>query len=162
MAQNLRAKIPETDTLVIHDQNHEATRRFVEKVAGAGIGTKRTGVEIAECSREVAEKSEVIITVLPEPVHVKSVFGQILHPRLPDLPTLPSSSTAPNRLFIDCSTIDPTSSTDIANAVHSSSPDRFVDAPMSGGVVGARAASLTFMLGCPSHNGNGEGKLARR
>ncbi|KAI4115594.1 MAG: hypothetical protein L6R35_005800 [Caloplaca aegaea] len=33
---------------------------------------------------------------------------------------------------------------------------------MSGGVVGARAASLTFMLGCPSHNGDGHGKLPKR
>ncbi|KAI4178071.1 MAG: hypothetical protein LQ346_007578 [Caloplaca aetnensis] len=158
MAQNLRAKIPGSDTLVIYDQKHDATRKFVEELDGAG--GKKTGVEIAESSREVAEKSEVIITVLPEPTHVKSVFGHILHPRLPDLPPLSPSSTAPNRLFIDCSTIDPTSSTEIANAVHSSSPDRFVDAPMSGGVVGARAATLTFMLGCPTHNG--QGKLPER
>lgn len=33
---------------------------------------------------------------------------------------------------------------------------------MSGGVVGARAATLTFMLGCPSHNGNGNGRLVAR
>lgn len=33
---------------------------------------------------------------------------------------------------------------------------------MSGGVVGARAATLTFMLGCPSHNNNGNGKLVAR
>lgn len=33
---------------------------------------------------------------------------------------------------------------------------------MSGGVVGARAATLTFMLGCPSHNNNGNGKLVSR
>lgn len=102
---------------------------------------------------------EVIITVLPGPSHVKSVFGQILHPRLANLA---SSATSPNRLFIDCSTIDPTSSVDIANAVHSSSPARFVDAPMSGGVVGARAATLTFMLGCPWHNENANGKLVKR
>ncbi|KAL8760931.1 MAG: hypothetical protein Q9184_002899 [Pyrenodesmia sp. 2 TL-2023] len=163
MAQNLRAKIPEADTLIICDRNHEATRRFVEELdSAAGAGGRRAGVEIADTSREVAEKSEVIITVLPEPTHVKSVFWQILHPRLPDLPALSSFSSAPNRLFIDCSTIDPTSSKDIANAVHSSSPARFVDAPMSGGVVGARAATLTFMLGCPSHNGNGHGKLRKR
>ncbi|KAL8719268.1 MAG: hypothetical protein Q9225_003698 [Loekoesia sp. 1 TL-2023] len=161
MAQNLRAKIPESDTLIIHDHNREVTRKFKEEVgiaaAGAGAEGKGRGIEVAESSREVAEKSEVIITVLPEPSHVKCVFGNILHPRLGPIP---NSST--DRLFIDCSTIDPTSSTDIANAVHSSSSGRFVDAPMSGGVVGARAATLTFMLGCPSHNGNGNGKLVSR
>ncbi|KAL9594243.1 MAG: hypothetical protein Q9179_005481, partial [Wetmoreana sp. 5 TL-2023] len=165
MAQNLRAKIPESDTLIVHDQKREVTQRFKEEVgiaaAGAGAEGKGKGIEVAETPREVAEKSNVIITVLPEPAHVKTVFGNILPHRLP-----PISSHAPSadhdRLFIDTSTIDPTSSKEIANAVHSSSAGRFVDAPMSGGVVGARAATLTFMLGCPEHNGNGNGKLAAR
>jgi 3-hydroxyisobutyrate dehydrogenase len=55
----------------------------------------------------------------------------------------------PSRLFIDCSTIDPTTSKEIANAVHTTQQGRFVDAPMSGGVVGATAGTLTFMLGSP-------------
>ena len=53
------------------------------------------------------------------------------------------------RLFIDCSTIDPSSSKEVASAVRSSKQGRFVDAPMSGGVVGAKAGTLTFMLGAP-------------
>ena len=56
------------------------------------------------------------------------------------------------RVFIDCSTIDPTSSREVAAAVSSALPDgrgKFVDAPMSGGVVGATAGTLTFMLGAP-------------
>ena len=51
------------------------------------------------------------------------------------------------RLFIDCSTIDPNSSKQVANATSSSGQGKFVDAPMSGGVVGASAGTLTFMLG---------------
>ncbi|KAL8953157.1 MAG: hypothetical protein Q9222_000978 [Ikaeria aurantiellina] len=152
MAQNLQAKIPENDTLLLNDRNEDALQKFKEEAKGKG-----KSVEVVSTAREVAERSEVIITVLPGPRHVKSVFGNILHPRLP---SLHPSSAATDRLFIDCSTIDPTSSTEIANAVHSSSSGRFVDAPMSGGVVGARASTLTFMLGCPSHNGNG--KLAER
>lgn len=54
------------------------------------------------------------------------------------------------RLFIDCSTIDPSSSKEVATAVESSKQGRFVDAPMSGGVVGAKAGTLTFMLGAPN------------
>lgn len=90
---------------------------------------------------------EVTITVLPEPTHVKSVFHNILHPPLGPPPE------GTERLFIDCSTIDPTSSREVANAVHSTSQGRFVDAPMSGGVVGARAGTLTFMLGASSRTG---------
>lgn len=93
---------------------------------------------------------EVIITVLPEPSHVKNVFHNILNP---PLPPLPSSSRSPERLFIDCSTIDPTSSREVANAVHCTAQGRFVDAPMSGGVVGAQDATLTFMLGASSRTG---------
>jgi 3-hydroxyisobutyrate dehydrogenase len=51
------------------------------------------------------------------------------------------------RLFIDCSTIDPTTSAEVAEAAHSTGQGKFIDAPMSGGVVGAEAGTLTFMIG---------------
>lgn len=62
-----------------------------------------------------------------------------------------SNSEQP-RLFLDCSTIDPITSRAVASDVDSklSGGAAFVDAPMSGGVVGARAAKLTFMLGSAS------------
>ncbi|KAI9848032.1 MAG: hypothetical protein M1837_001134 [Sclerophora amabilis] len=145
MAKNLRARIPSTDTLIIHDLNANATKSFVEEVgiaaSSTGAAGNGTGIEIAENPRQVAEKSETIITVLPEPSHVKNVFRHILNPQLPP----PVSGK--ERLFIDCSTIDPSSSREVHNAVRSTSQGRFVDAPMSGGVVGARASTLTFMLG---------------
>jgi 3-hydroxyisobutyrate dehydrogenase len=52
-----------------------------------------------------------------------------------------------DRLFIDCSTIDVRSSAEVAEATHCSGQGKFVDAPMSGGVVGAAAGKLTFMVG---------------
>lgn len=64
-------------------------------------------------------------------------------------PTLSKEGLHKERLFIDCSTIDPKSSKSVANVVHSTEQGKFVDAPMSGGVVGAEAAKLTFMLGAP-------------
>jgi 3-hydroxyisobutyrate dehydrogenase len=85
---------------------------------------------------------ETVITSLPEPQHVKSVFHHILKDGLPSL--------SKERLFIDCSTIDPVSSREVAGAVQSTAAGRFVDAPMSGGVVGATAGTLTFMLGADS------------
>jgi len=51
------------------------------------------------------------------------------------------------RLFIDCSTIDPMTSAEVAEAAHSTGQGKFIDAPMSGGVVGAQAGTLTFMIG---------------
>jgi 3-hydroxyisobutyrate dehydrogenase len=72
-------------------------------------------------------------------------MAQILKPPLSE-----NHVSNPSRLFIDCSTIDPTTSKEIANAVHTTQQGRFVDAPMSGGVVGATAGTLTFMLGSPN------------
>ena len=61
MAKNLRAKIPEGDTLFIHDRNTEATSNFVKEVV--------TGVEVLGTPREVAQKSVSISTL------------HLLHPR---------------------------------------------------------------------------------
>lgn len=138
MAKNLRSKLPDTDTLVIHDVNTSATQSFVSEVA------KPSSVQIARSVRELAERSHTTITVLPEPSHVKSVFDAIFDPNVPSL------KPSEERLFIDCSTIDPLTSRQVANAVRSRGQGHFVDAPMSGGVVGAQAGTLTFMLGAPS------------
>ena len=81
--------------------------------------------------------------MLPEPAHVTTLFDTLLHGGLSKM------ESGMDRLFIDCSTIDPSSSLKIANAVHSIKAGRFVDAPMSGGVVGAKRGTLTFMLGAP-------------
>lgn len=86
-------------------------------------------------------RQDNIITALPEPKHVKSVFDEIVKGGLPKPPSESS------RLYIDCSTIDPTTSREVAKSVKDSGDADFVDAPMSGGVVGAGAATLTFMVG---------------
>lgn len=87
----------------------------------------------------IANKQDIVITCLPEPSHVKAVFSEILTPDLPKR----------DRIYIDCSTIDPSTSRGVAKHVASVKQGQFVDAPMSGGVVGARAGTLTFMLGAP-------------
>ncbi|KAF2772901.1 hypothetical protein EJ03DRAFT_266131 [Teratosphaeria nubilosa] len=135
MARNLRNKISQSDTLYVHDVNPKVTEEFAKEIGN---------VTVADTVRQVAENSETIITVLPEPHHVQNVFLQMLRP-----PTLlTDANVTTERLFIDCSTIDPKSSGQVANACHSSSQGKFVDAPVSGGVVGASAGTLTFMIGC--------------
>lgn len=66
---------------------------------------------------------------------------------------LPQLENTKERVFIDTSTIDPASSKEVANAVQTTSQGRFVDAPVSGGVVGARAGTLSFMFGASSQTG---------
>ncbi|OJI96672.1 hypothetical protein ASPVEDRAFT_36076 [Aspergillus versicolor CBS 583.65] len=151
MAKNLHAKIPPTDTLLIRDVNEESTKRFLQeasetaKGAGANVST-RPKVEAADSARDLAERSNVIITSLPEPQHVKDVFHSML--RQGKLPALDKE-----RVFIDTSTIDPASSKEVASAIHTTEQGRFVDAPVSGGVVGARAGTLSFMFGASSQTG---------
>ncbi|KAJ5643474.1 Dehydrogenase multihelical [Penicillium longicatenatum] len=144
MAKNLRAKIPASDTLIVRDVNEAATERFVKEAQeiaqNSGAGADEYKVEIATDAREIAEKSSVVISSLPEPQHLIDVFHSILKPG--KLPALEQE-----RLFIDTSTVDPVTSKEIANAIHSTQTDRFVDAPVSGGVVGAKAGTLCFMFG---------------
>lgn len=88
---------------------------------------------------------DTIITMLPESEHVSAVFE---HPETGFLSL--SSSTSP-KLFIDSSTVSPFYSLNLASkvvaATHLSA--HLLDAPVSGGVKGAQAGTLTFMLGSP-------------
>lgn len=75
---------------------------------------------------------------------MKAVYKDMLEPA-----TLKQVSADSDRLFIDTSTIDPTTSSEVARMAVSTKQGRFVDAPMSGGTVGAAAGTLTFMIGSP-------------
>lgn len=58
MAKNLRAKIPASDTLLIHDINTETTEKFMtESDQLAKVEKNVLQVDIAECPREVAGRS---------------------------------------------------------------------------------------------------------
>ncbi|KAG9235828.1 3-hydroxyisobutyrate dehydrogenase-like protein [Amylocarpus encephaloides] len=140
MARNLQAKLPSSDTIKVFDINPESVNKFASETKALSHGA---AVQIVSNVRDAAEDCETTITVLPEPSHVKNVFSQILKPP----PLSEDVVSNPDRLFIDCSTIDPASSREVANAVHSTHQGQFVDAPMSGGVVGATAGTLTFMVG---------------
>ena len=61
MAKNLRAKLPATDNLIIHDKNTEATSNFVKEMglaaSNARAGEKGFNIDIASSVRDVAERS---------------------------------------------------------------------------------------------------------
>jgi 3-hydroxyisobutyrate dehydrogenase len=103
-------------------------------VAAARQDSAQSGIEIAASAKACVEKADVVVTMLPAGDHVRSVWSEIL----------PSAKRG--ALFIDCSTIDVTS----ARAAHALADERGIaalDAPVSGGVAGAKAATLTFMVG---------------
>jgi 3-hydroxyisobutyrate dehydrogenase len=102
----------------------------LDKAASAGIA--RAGAAGA-----AASGADVVVSMLPAGQHVRSVY-------LGDDGLL--ASAAAGTLFIDSSTIDVAT----AREVHAAASQRrvqFLDAPVSGGVGGAAAGTLTFMVG---------------
>ncbi|MFI0980612.1 3-hydroxyisobutyrate dehydrogenase [Streptomyces sp. NPDC021093] len=94
------------------------------------------GVEPAGSVAEAAAAADVVVTMLPAGKHVLGLYR--------DEGLL--AAARPGTLFVDCSTID------VADARHAHSAAvaagmRALDAPVSGGVVGAEAGTLTFMAG---------------
>ncbi len=96
------------------------------------------GVEVAANASEAARGADVVITMLPAGEHVREVWlhqGGLIEA---------VKDAAP--LLIDCSTIDVESARIVTEAAHNAGLD-MLDAPVSGGVGGAVAATLTFMVG---------------
>ncbi len=94
----------------------------------------KDGVQIAANARATVEAADIFITMLPGGEQVLSVWNDIVpHARQ-------------GTLFIDCSTIDVASARK-AHALAAARGFAALDAPVSGGVSGAKAATLTFMVG---------------
>lgn len=92
------------------------------------------GVAIAKSAADAVADVDVVVTMLPAGKHVISVYGDVL------------KAARPGTLFIDSSTIDVAS----ARSAHTLAAEHkmlALDAPVSGGVGGAEAATLTFMAG---------------
>ena len=100
------------------------------KLAGLG-GTAAEGIAAA------CRGAEAIVTMLPAGAHVREVYGA---------PGGVIASATPGALLIDSSTIDVATAREVA-AVAAGKGFAMVDAPVSGGVGGAAAATLTFMVG---------------
>lgn len=95
------------------------------------------GVSEAAGPRAVAERSDIVITCVPDSPQVEeSLFG----------PSGASLGAAPGTLFIDMSTISPVASRRFAQRLNENGM-RFMDAPVSGGPVRAASGTLTIMAG---------------
>lgn len=103
-------------------------------VAANNDAAKARNVCIAENARAAVKDADVIVTMLPAGKHVLAVYEDII-------PAIKKGA-----LLIDSSTID----VDSARAAHALAQKaglQSLDAPVSGGVGGAEAATLTFMCG---------------
>ena len=90
--------------------------------------------------REVAERADVVITMVPDTPDVETaLFG----------PGGVAEGLAPGKTVVDMSSIAPVATKDFAKRINARGCD-YLDAPVSGGEVGAKAASLTIMVGGPA------------
>lgn len=90
--------------------------------------------EMVDTAAQAAQDAEIVILMLPNGQIVRQVANDIL-------PMMAAGS-----LLIDCSTVDVDAARDVASYA-AAKHIHFVDAPVSGGIGGAQAGSLTFMAG---------------
>jgi 2-hydroxy-3-oxopropionate reductase len=102
-----------------------------ELVAAGGI--------VCESGRQVAEESDVVIVMVPDTPDVATVLfgtGGV------------AEGLSKGKIVVDMSSISPLATKDFARKINACGAD-YLDAPVSGGEVGAKAASLTIMVGGP-------------
>ena len=104
-------------------------------VAAALDRAKADGVAIASDAASAVSGAGIVITMLPGGAHVLGAYRDGL-----------IAAASPATLFIDSSTID-VDDARAAAALAVAAGHRAIDAPVSGGVVGAVNATLTFMVG---------------
>ena len=97
-------------------------------------GVSVDGVAIANTANAAVVGAEVVITMLPNGKILRSVAQEVI-PHMD-----------PGALLLDCSTVDVQSARHVAEQATAAGL-RAVDAPVSGGITGAAAGTLTFMAG---------------
>jgi 2-hydroxy-3-oxopropionate reductase len=110
---------------------HDITQLPQELIDGGGVACKS--------GKEVAQQSEVIIVMVPDTPHVEAVlFGA----------DGVAAGLSKGKIVVDMSSISPLATKEFAKKIEALGAD-YLDAPVSGGEVGAKAASLTIMVGGP-------------
>ena len=112
--------------LVVHNRNRDAVNELVGKGAAA-----------AHSGKEVAEQSDIVITMLPDSPDVESVAlgeGGIIEGAHEGL------------IFVDMSTVAPSVTTQVGEVLAEKGV-KSLDAPVSGGDIGAQNATLSIMVG---------------
>ena len=97
------------------------------------------GAQPCASTRELAGRADVVITMVPDTPDVEAVLfaGDGV-----------AAGLSPGKIVVDMSSIAPLATKDFARRINDLGCD-YLDAPVSGGEVGAKAASLTIMVGGP-------------
>ena len=97
------------------------------------------GATVCISGAEVAKHADIIIVMVPDTPHVDAaLFGE----------NGVASGLSNDKIVVDMSSISPIATKEFAKKINKRGCD-YLDAPVSGGEVGAKAASLTIMVGGP-------------
>jgi 2-hydroxy-3-oxopropionate reductase len=113
----------------------------VHLMSRSGVPDELTGKggKACETAKEVAAAADVIITMVPDTPHVEvALFGE----------NGVAEGLTDGKVVVDMSSISPVATKDFAKRINELGCD-YLDAPVSGGDVGAKAASLSIMVGGP-------------
>ena len=95
------------------------------------------GARVCASGAEVARSADVIITMVPDTPHVEDALFS---------PEGVAAGLSAGKVVVDMSSIAPVATKDFARRINALGCE-YLDAPVSGGEVGAKAASLTIMVG---------------
>lgn len=149
MATNVRKKMPTSAVLSIYDVNLGACQRFVDELNGFGP------VEIASSPRTLADRSMIVLSMLPMDTHAREVY---LNPEYGIIASPPNTQ----RLALECSTLSVTASQAIGDSIREAGAAYFVDTPVSGGVQGAKSGKLSFFCGTRGSDEGPEAEMTKR
>jgi 2-hydroxy-3-oxopropionate reductase len=112
---------------------------FVSSRSGLPPSLQGYPLTVCDSAKQVADQANIIILMLPDTPDVEVVlFG----------PHGVSEARLPGKVVVDMSSISPIETKKFANQIEHLG-GHYLDAPVSGGEVGARAATLSIMVGGP-------------
>ena len=110
---------------------------FAHSRSGVPQALQEAGAKVCQTAADVARQADIIFTMVPDTPHVEAVlFGE--HGIAQGL--------IAGKTVVDMSSISPMATKQFAQRIAALGCD-YLDAPVSGGEVGAKAASLTIMVG---------------
>src|ERR1700687_3843869 len=114
-------------------------RLFLHDVGPVAQELVAAGCIVCKSGKEVAEKADIVIVMVPDTPHVEAVlFGA----------SGVAEGISKGKIVVDMRSILPLATKESAKKINARGAD-YLDAPVSGGEVGAKAASLTIMVGGP-------------
>ncbi|MGJ9416442.1 2-hydroxy-3-oxopropionate reductase [Massilia sp. CMS3.1] len=110
---------------------------YLHDLKNPPLSLVEAGATVCTNATEVAKRADIIIVMVPDTPHVEeALFGA----------TGVAAGLAPGKIVVDMSSISPMATKEFAKRINKRQCD-YLDAPVSGGEVGARAATLTIMVG---------------